>query len=98
MDRGLCNAVWKFRFEWATVTHLPKTNSDHTPLLIDLEGDKHTLPRFDFKFQAAWLTHPAIKEVVGSFWKSHDPLGENIKAVAAGLSDWNKDCFGTSLK
>lgn len=34
LDRALCNASWRLRFEEATVSVLPRVNSDHHLLLI----------------------------------------------------------------
>ena len=90
LDRALCNADWKLRFEGALVTHLPKLNSDHTPLLISLEGDNTTPLKAEFRFQVAWLTHLNIKEVVSSLWRVQASFGESPE----GLSTRNKECFG----
>ena len=38
LDRLLCNQSWRHLFEEAIVTHLPRTHSDHHPIIIDLEG------------------------------------------------------------
>ena len=66
LDRALCNAGWKFKFEEATVTHLPKLNSDHNPLLVILDENSGPHAKTNFKFQAAWIPHPDLKKVIRS--------------------------------
>lgn len=38
LDRVLCNLAWREMFESASVSHLPKHQSDHCPLLVRLEN------------------------------------------------------------
>lgn len=38
LDRALSNADWRLLFPEAIVQHLPRTYSDHCPLLVDLSG------------------------------------------------------------
>lgn len=66
LDRALCNLVWKERFSNVLVRHLPRVKYDHTLILVQLEGVGNVLRNMNFKFQAAWLTHPGFKEVVSS--------------------------------
>ena len=64
LDRALYNPEWRFLFEIAKVIHLPKLNSDHSPLPIRLR-EKRILPsKTQFRFQGAWLTHPGLQKVV----------------------------------
>ena len=98
LDRALCNAAWRLRFDGAAVMHLPKLNSDHSPLLIRTEDEEHLANKVGFKFQAAWLTRTEVKEVGEACWKKQEPLGENIKAVTDSLSTWNKECFGNVFR
>ena len=94
LDRALCNVDWKLKFEGELVSHLPNLNSDHFPLLVTLDGDGTTSTRASLRFEAAWLTHLNVKEVVRSLWSEQASFGENLHSVAEGLSIWNKECFG----
>lgn len=38
LDRVLANMQWKLLFPEAMVSHLPRTHSDHCPLLVDVAG------------------------------------------------------------
>ena len=90
LDRALCNPEWRFTFERATVTHLPKLS----PLLIKPCGMRDAIPKPFFRFQAAWLTHPGLKKVVNDNWLDNLPLPENIPTMSTALDMWNKHHFG----
>lgn len=51
LDRVLCNLAWREMFESASVSHLPKHQSDHCPLLVRLENRNTTNFRPQFIFQ-----------------------------------------------
>jgi len=38
LDKALANVEWRLAYPEACVKHLPRTHSDHCPLLIDLVG------------------------------------------------------------
>lgn len=54
LDRGLCNEEWRSFFPEGTICNLPRTYSDHSPLLLSLNGtfftEKINRP---FRFEAA---------------------------------------------
>ena len=50
LGRALCNPEWRFTFERATITHLPKLNSDHSLLLIKPWGMRDAIPKPFFRF------------------------------------------------
>lgn len=98
LDRALCNFGWKILFPDATIAHLPRVKSDHSPVLIDcLGGSKHLAPR-QFQFHAAWLTHSGLKQVIASNWNSSASLTDNNLLMASVLRKWNKDVFGNIHK
>lgn len=63
LNRTLCYVDWLDQFKDTKVMHLPVVNSDHSPLLIKFGESVINIPRF-FKFQAAWVCHPGLEEVV----------------------------------
>ena len=66
MDREVSNADWKLKFPEAYVVVLPRTHSDHNPILID-SADYISNCRQNFRYQAAWLNHDhAISESIRS--------------------------------
>lgn len=64
LDRCLCSEDWLDMHHSAMVNHLPRTTSDHNPILLDLMGKvKTTASRF-FQFQATWASHEDFVNVV----------------------------------
>lgn len=50
LDRGIANGEWRVLFPRATIKHLPRVASDHTPMLLDTLGEQR-LGRRPFRFQ-----------------------------------------------
>lgn len=65
LDRGLANDAWRLRFEEGAVRNLPKTKSDHCPILISTTGFAPVPTTIKpFRFQAAWLNHQKFQDFV----------------------------------
>lgn len=65
LDRALCNHIWLTQFLECTMQHLPRTRSDHLPLL--LSTNKNNTPPSQsksFKMLATWFDHPNFHELV----------------------------------
>lgn len=51
LDRGIYNSSWKYKFPESFITHLPRINSDHNPLLLSLFSNHHPVTAFKpFRF------------------------------------------------
>ncbi|XP_038687586.1 uncharacterized protein LOC119986972 [Tripterygium wilfordii] len=98
LDRALCNGSWRERFENASVVHLPKLYSDHSPVLIRFNQNSNVRQSSSFKFQAAWLTHPGLSMVVKDNWHEGESFLENNVRIAAALHWWNQTNFGSIFK
>lgn len=98
LDRGLCNEDWRSLFPEGMIQNLPRTYSDHCPLLISLNGFHNTafIPR-PFRFEAAWIMDPNFEHIVSSGWN-----GDNLKNKIANFSQmalaWNKNVFGNIFR
>lgn len=64
LDRALVNIEWRELFPDATVTHLPKLQFDHVPLLLTLSYVDDRPRIASFKFQAAWTKHQSFKGLI----------------------------------
>lgn len=75
LDRGLANDKWRVRFEEGSVHNLPKSSSDHCPILISNTGFA-PLPTAikPFRFQAAWLRHDKFHKFVKENWIDSAPI------------------------
>ncbi|KAJ7971829.1 Endonuclease/exonuclease/phosphatase [Quillaja saponaria] len=58
LDRGICNSDWRVHFKEGFIQHLPRTRSDHYPVLLNVSRiapfDAFNKP---FRFEACWLSH-----------------------------------------
>ncbi|CAA7053635.1 unnamed protein product [Microthlaspi erraticum] len=95
LDRILCCAQARLKWQDATVTHLPFLASDHSALYLQLvppvTGNARRRP---FRFEAAWMSHTSFRELLSASW---DPNIDTRKALAKlekVLRKWNKEIFG----
>ncbi|GAA0173032.1 hypothetical protein LIER_26733 [Lithospermum erythrorhizon] len=56
LDRAVANVTWIDLFSSSKVSHLARTHSDHSPILVELSSD-HLRNKSSFKFQNMWTTH-----------------------------------------
>ena len=94
LDRCWANPEWKALFAEANV-HLARANSDHCPLLLNLNsslGERNNRP---FRFQPFWLSHNEFPVLVREAWSGQDPyLLDAISVFTSKALRWNKDVFG----
>ncbi|KAL7170539.1 hypothetical protein ACSBR2_035417 [Camellia fascicularis] len=65
LDRAMSNDKWRALFPKGTVRTLPRTYSDHSPLIVLTQGmHSHNPTSRPFRFEAAWLCHPSFSDVV----------------------------------
>ncbi|XP_050378413.1 uncharacterized protein LOC126795661 [Argentina anserina] len=96
LDRGFCNCSWKEAFLEAFIQHLPKTRSDHCPILLQLNyNNSINKDATLFRFQAMWLSHEKYYEFIDSSWKvlSGDFVSK-VHVMSYAVAKWNKDVFG----
>jgi len=90
-------------FNHAEVEHLPRTGSDHAPLLLSCE-ETITRHRKPFRFLKFWIENESFKDVVRQNWStnpSQNPyldFKENIKRVKSALRKWSRDAYGDMFK
>lgn len=94
LDRGLVNEEWRLRFDDGSLRNIPKSCSDHCPILISTTGFA-PMPRAlkPFRFQATWLNHDKFHEFVMKNWVSSAPIIPFLKNFAQKLQKWNKEEF-----
>lgn len=94
LDRALCNISWRTRFDEAVVMVLPRTNSDHHPLLVTMQGVPISSVNKPFRFEASWIKHTCFPEFLHSVWNQDKPFLQNLDNLSMMLPTWNKDVFG----
>ncbi|KAJ4845396.1 hypothetical protein Tsubulata_010578 [Turnera subulata] len=88
LDRFLCNSEWLQIFSEASITHLPRTSSDHCPVLCQLSPRQRRNAGLDnFKFQAAWLSHPEFDKFVEAAWQPSPHITHTIDNFVVQAGD-----------
>jgi len=86
LDRVLCCAHARLKWQEASVLHLPFLASDHAPLYVQLtpevSGNRGRRP---FRFEAAWLSHPGFKELLLTSWNKDISTPEALKGLQQTL-------------
>uniref|UniRef100_A0A2N9EXD0 Reverse transcriptase domain-containing protein n=1 Tax=Fagus sylvatica TaxID=28930 RepID=A0A2N9EXD0_FAGSY len=99
LDRFLVSPDWDTQFSTAVQSTLPRTLSDHSPILLDCGPNRGG--KYPFRFENMWLKSEGFVERVKHWWESYlfegSPghiLSKKLKALKADLRQWNKDVFG----
>lgn len=94
LDRALYSADWRCLFPDGTVQNLPRTYSDHSPLLIHVYGNTpHMRINRPFRLEAAWLLDESFAAVVNNNWRSSN-FSDKIKTFSNAAMNWNKNVLG----
>ncbi|CAH9096848.1 unnamed protein product [Cuscuta epithymum] len=99
LDRVLFNSKSIEAFDHIQITHLNKTPSDHSPILLQMSNKGWNGPK-PFKFLNMWTTHPSFISIVDKCWKAHNfgrgmyGLVRKLKCLKHDLKKWNREVFG----
>ncbi|CAL9240148.1 unnamed protein product, partial [Arabidopsis halleri] len=95
LDRVLCCAHARLRWQEAIMSHLPFLSSDHAPLYLQLCPPQSVdASRRPFRFEAAWLSHEGFKELLATSWDARLSTPEALAGLKWKLKKWNKQVFG----
>ncbi|KAL8142958.1 hypothetical protein V2J09_015990 [Rumex salicifolius] len=95
LDRVLCCAQGRLRWQEASVSHAPFMSSDHTPLHFQLIPRRRcNAARRPFRFEAAWLRHEDFKALLSASWNSALSTPEALNQLRVRLRRWNREVFG----
>ncbi|XP_028079594.1 uncharacterized protein LOC114281340 [Camellia sinensis] len=100
LDQAMCNADWRAMFLEATIRVLSKTYSDHSPLVVYTQG-MHSLtpPLRPFRFEAAWMSHPSLPDIIESAWTTiNHNLIDSMNEFTQKVKIWNREVFGNIFK
>ncbi|KAL0367744.1 UNVERIFIED_CONTAM: hypothetical protein Sradi_3664500 [Sesamum radiatum] len=102
LDRVLFASEWIDTFPHTSVHHLPRSSSDHCPILVRVRVSTSSGPS-SFRFQNMWFRHPNFMTVVQDSWNQPSSLtgmlrlAEKLRRLKACLKQWNKEIFGNIL-
>lgn len=69
LDKIYVNSDWISFFPNATVTHLPKTHSDHNPLLLEIIPKPNIALQKPFSLETFLCRHLDFNNLVNKYWK-----------------------------
>ncbi|KAK4728133.1 hypothetical protein R3W88_021121 [Solanum pinnatisectum] len=81
-------------FPDAQVLHLPKTHSDHCPLLLSLLKNVNFKKERIFRFESMWSSHPELVNIIQNVWNNNPNLPTAINKFERDVTIWNRDTFG----
>ena len=94
LDKCFANPIWRILYPEAVVTHLPRTFSDHHPVLIELWKPNANGLEWPFCFQTMWLLHPDFHRIVPEAWPEGVPLKVATTVFTRKARKWNYEVFG----
>lgn len=80
----------------ATVSHLPKTYSDHNPILVKLINPYNN-SNWPFRLKNIWCTYPEFPSMVAANWINKDLL-DATNAFIKNIIVRGKSTFGSIFK
>ncbi|KAL7253115.1 hypothetical protein ACSBR1_007602 [Camellia fascicularis] len=100
LDRAVCTTEWRLQFQEGAVRNLPRTYSDHAPMIIYTKGMQHSNPILrPFRMEAAWFVNPDFKNLVKHSWdETNNSILKAVTSVTAKASRWNKNVFGNIFR
>ncbi|KAL0447058.1 UNVERIFIED_CONTAM: hypothetical protein Slati_1833700 [Sesamum latifolium] len=99
LGRVLFASEWIDAFPHTSVHHLPRSSSDHCPILVRVRVSTSSGPS-SFRFQNMCFRHPNFMTVVQDSWNQPSSLtgmlrlAEKLQRLKACLKQWNKEIFG----
>lgn len=95
LDRVWCNVDWHSLFTAANIHHLPRTSSDHHPVLVEGLTGRRPVQFKGFQFLEPWLRHADFGTIVHKYWQPNfGDLADIMKAAKEGFQIWNTQEFG----
>ena len=94
LDRVYANSEWITLFLNSFVKHLPKTHSDHCPILMSLASHPSPCLERPFRMELMWYSHPTFPPLVKYHWGPSNLDLANISNMFADyVRIWNKETF-----
>lgn len=99
LDRVFVNDKWAQIFQKNFVKHLPRTGSDHRPLMLQCYDNVYSGIKY-FWFLDFWTDQPKFMQLVEETWNTNitgNPiwiLQQKLKLLSRKLSQWSRDGIG----
>ncbi|XP_019451876.1 PREDICTED: uncharacterized protein LOC109353976 [Lupinus angustifolius] len=99
LDRSMCNDSWLANWQQTFYYTLPRSASDHHPLMFGFSNDASN-SHSHFRFHKMWLKHDSPRRVVENHWAKSMVgcpmyiLSKKLKDLKVILKFWIKEVFG----
>lgn len=94
LDSALSNPQWKMLFEDSNVLRLPRTSSDHHPVLINTHPPRFTFGQHPFFLETIWFIDQSFPNLVDSSWQRHpDDISRALLDFTKHVKVWNQNSF-----
>lgn len=98
LDRALANATMLDNFPHMKVSHLPRTHSNHAPIIVSFFNEYSAGP-FPFRCKEVWMDHPDFKDFFTKFWNANQTeFLVRRKNFLDNITFWNTNVFGNLEK
>ncbi|GKV05206.1 hypothetical protein SLEP1_g17240 [Rubroshorea leprosula] len=95
LDRAWANPDWRLLFPEANLYHLPRFNSDHHPIMLDLCPNLSRMGPRPFRMEKFWLDHHDFSQVISPIWSlTNTNSTESLALTVAASKQWSKTVFG----
>ncbi|KAK9991116.1 hypothetical protein SO802_026101 [Lithocarpus litseifolius] len=95
LDRFLATSQWKTLFEETNVLHLPKTSSDHCPVLVNTNPLPFNFGKRPFRLKTIWFSDPSFPSLSQKSWQTHpNDIALTIRDFTERATSWNRNIFG----
>ncbi|XP_042986314.1 uncharacterized protein LOC122314764 [Carya illinoinensis] len=104
LDHALMDALFLSVFSNAICAYLPRSTSDHAPMIIELKKDPCSYGPSPFRFQQIWVEHHNFLDCVRQAWSVRvdgmaiQNLVIKLKQTKLALRAWNIRVFGHTLE
>lgn len=89
------NSSWNLIYPEAHVSHLPRTHSDHCPILLSTAPNIGPPSPRPFRFESVWFSDPSVFLVIEDSWSAPSPsFAFTTNLFANKITTWNKENFG----
>lgn len=90
LDRAFGCPDWLTKFPNVTLTNLIAPTSDHSPILLKLEGEMRHIGAHKFRFENQWLREEGFSDLVPEIWNSflHQEITHKLEGTADDLVKW----------
>ncbi|XP_019251211.1 PREDICTED: uncharacterized protein LOC109230139 [Nicotiana attenuata] len=94
LDTCIAIEDWIKSFPEASVTHLPRTHSNHCALLLSISSTQLNDQCRPFRVETMWCGHPDFQNIVHTSFTSTNDLLEATNTFKSNATTWNKLVFG----